>query len=208
MQYTGLSLRPYSGSDDRLFRHYFCLEITKHNKEPIAECGIGTGFSMFYLNSYLAKKKDGRHYYGFDTFEGFPYIHEQDLEGIPEQRKKISRVGNYAWKSYFIERQARFTGNFSGIHFYKGRFEESMPKLSAEQKFSFVFMDCDLYQSYKTCLEHMYHRVVSGGVILFDEYHQVRDWPGAKKAIDEFFADKPEKPERLPFGDSWIVRKQ
>ena len=112
------------------------------------------------------------------------------------------------WKSHFIERQARFIGNFERIHFYKGRFEESMPKLSPEQKFSFVYMDCDLYQSYKTCLEHMYHRVVSGGIILFDEYHEVCKWPGAKKAIDEFFIDKPEKPEKLLFGDSWILRKQ
>ena len=34
-------------------------------------------------------------------------------------------------------------------------------------------------------------KVVRGGIVLFDEYG-IPDWPGETKAVDEFFADKPE----------------
>jgi hypothetical protein len=56
-----------------------------------------------------------------------------------------------------------------------------------------VHLDCDIYESYKTCLDSLYDQVVPGGVILFDEY-ACPVWPGATRAVDEFFSDKPEKP--------------
>jgi hypothetical protein len=53
----------------------------------------------------------------------------------------------------------------------------------------------------------LYDRVVPGGFILFDEYDRVDEWPGARQAVDEFFADKVEKPQPLPFSPScYVVR--
>ena len=54
-----------------------------------------------------------------------------------------------------------------------------------------LHLDCDLYESCKLALETFYDKVQPGGVIMFDEYADAR-WPGATKAIDEFFSDKPE----------------
>jgi hypothetical protein len=35
--------------------------------------------------------------------------------------------------------------------------------------------------------------------MVFDDYRLPENvYPGADRAVDEFFADKPEKPERLP----------
>lgn len=51
--------------------------------------------------------------------------------------------------------------------------------------FFFVHLDVDLYSSYETCLPYFYKRLVSGGVIGFDEYNDPK-WFGAKEAIDEF----------------------
>lgn len=53
----------------------------------------------------------------------------------------------------------------------------------------------DLYQSYKTCLEHLFPKVVSGGIVLFDEY-DTPNWPGAKKAIDEYFKGTSYRPQK------------
>jgi hypothetical protein len=47
--------------------------------------------------------------------------------------------------------------------------------------------------SYKQTLTYFYPRISRGGVILFDEYNDP-PWPGCKIAVDEFLADKPEKP--------------
>ena len=52
-------------------------------------------------------------------------------------------------------------------------------------KKSLLHLDCDLYDSYKTCLNELYHKVSKGGVILIDEYKHP-NWPEPQKAIDEF----------------------
>jgi len=55
-----------------------------------------------------------------------------------------------------------------------------------------VHLDCDLYESYRTCLEFFYPRLSMGAVVLFDEYNDPT-WPGCNKAVDEFLADKKER---------------
>jgi hypothetical protein len=70
-------------------------------------------------------------------------------------------------------------------------FDATLPKY--EGRIALLHLDCDLYESYKTALTHLYEKVAPGGVVMFDEYDDSR-WPGAKIAIDEFFADKAEKP--------------
>lgn len=202
------TLRKYNGADIRLMRLIYCLEQTKEVDFPIAECGIGSGYSMAYMISYLMRSKDKRDYKGFDTFEGFPFINEEDLVDLPEHRKKISVVGHY--KEYGMSHHEKIINKLDASEratLHKGLFSDTIPILPDDVRFSFVFMDCDLYQSYISCLEAMYDRVVSGGIILFDEYEHIVDWPGARKAIDEFFADKPETVEPLPFGTSWFIRK-
>ncbi len=206
---VGSMLRKYNPADIRLMRLIYCMERTKHLNFPVAECGIGSGYSMVYLLSYLQKAKDSRDYHGFDTFEGFPFIHKEDLDGLPEHRKSVSVVGHYQqFNLRHIGRLAKNLGADDRVSLHQGVFSATIPQLPSDLRFSFVYMDCDLYESYKTCLEGMYGRVVENGIILFDEYEHTIDWPGARRAIDEFFADKPEKPEPLPFGTSWMVRKE
>jgi hypothetical protein len=41
---------------------------------------------------------------------------------------------------------------------------------------------------------------------MFDEYSDA-DFPGARKAIDEFFADKPEKPQTLDGWEYFVVKQ-
>ena len=62
--------------------------------------------------------------------------------------------------------------------------------------FRLYILDCDLYGSYKDCLEFFYPRLGNGGIILLDEYDDP-PWPGCNKAVDEFLADKPERLQRI-----------
>ncbi len=80
----------------------------------------------------------------------------------------------------------------------KGYFENSLPAWSGEN-FAIVHLDCDLYPSYMTCLEFFCPRIKAGGFMVFDEYDfSAPVYPGAQKAIDSFFADKPQKCSALP----------
>ena len=77
------------------------------------------------------------------------------------------------------------------------------------EKFCFASLDCDIYESYKECLEFFYPRLVPGGVVLFDEYNDP-PWPGCNKAVDEFLADKPEQLEEIESDNfiKYFFRKQ
>jgi hypothetical protein len=181
--------RLYRGYLDRVL--YFEDQLKTVQKVPgdIVECGvsIGHGALLFMLLSeYIGVQ---RHYYGFDSFEGFPEPVEEDEEtpivgenfyaSPPETVIKVLRDGRIP------EDTIR-----SRVHLAKGLFTDTLPRYKGV--IALLHLDCDLYESYKAALENLYDLVSEDGIIMFDEYRDT-DWPGATKAIDEFFADKPEE---------------
>ena len=54
---------------------------------------------------------------------------------------------------------------------------------------SFLHLDCDLYGSYKTCLQYLHPKLSNKAIVLYDEYNHPK-WPGATKAINESFNEK------------------
>ena len=62
--------------------------------------------------------------------------------------------------------------------------------------------------SHLECLDYIYPRLTKGGCIVFDDY-DAKAWPGAKKAVDEFFFDKVEDIKlRKDRGDgAWFIQK-
>ncbi|HXF53348.1 MAG TPA: TylF/MycF/NovP-related O-methyltransferase [Hyphomicrobiaceae bacterium] len=71
--------------------------------------------------------------------------------------------------------------------------------------FAVVHIDVDLYQPTRDSLAFFYSRMSPGGFIVCDDYGSAL-CPGAKRACDEFMADKPEKIIRLTSGQCLIVR--
>jgi O-methyltransferase len=72
-------------------------------------------------------------------------------------------------------------------------------------QFSFVHINCDFYQPTIDCCEFFYPRLVSGGVIVFDDYG-FPSCRGEKDAADEFFADKPDRPFVLSTGQGILIK--
>jgi hypothetical protein len=77
------------------------------------------------------------------------------------------------------------------VKVFKGVFPSDTSHHIEDRLFKFVHLDVDNYQPYKESLEFFYNRMVKGGIILFDDY-DCGCCPGANKAVDEFFSDKPE----------------
>ena len=66
----------------------------------------------------------------------------------------------------------------------------------SDARFCFAHIDLDLYQGVRDSLDFLYPRLSHGGVIVLDDYG-FASCPGARKAVDEFFQDKPERPLAL-----------
>ena len=134
----------------------------------VAECGVWRGRTLIAMGLYLKQAGSAKKLWGFDSFAGFD-------EAVPHNFKNTS--------SDVVEGKALIFG-LSNVTIVPGYFRESF-KAVENRRFSFVHIDCDVYDSYVECLSFFYPRMAPGGVILFDEYDDP-DWPGAKRAVDEF----------------------
>jgi hypothetical protein len=68
--------------------------------------------------------------------------------------------------------------------YVEGRVEDTLPARAPEQ-ISLLRLDTDWYESTYHELEHLYPRVVAGGIVLIDDYGH---WAGARQAVDDYFA--------------------
>ena len=158
----------------------------------LVECGIGTGETFFMLTALASICNRSGSIWGFDSFEGFPEPTKEDSS--PRATKKGEWNLNIS-PEYLLEKLKSdgIPTDFVNhrVRLVKGFFSESLSTYSGEVV-AFLHLDVDLYQSYKETLEYFWPKIAVGGVVLFDEYIQpgVMDvFPGAAKAIDEFFGE-------------------
>lgn len=182
--------RVYRGSLDRYLYFLSQLERIREIEGDIVECGvsIGHGALLFLLLSeYIGVE---RTYYGFDSFEGFPDPVEKD--GVtPIKGKNFWASPTATVLKVLKDGRVPHERIQERVRLVKGLFSDTLPKYRG--KIALLHLDCDLYESYKAALTLLYDKVAAGGIIMFDEYDDKR-WPGARVAIDEFFADKAETP--------------
>lgn len=167
------------------------LREVLHLDGDVIECGVFSGRTLLRTAAMLGEMGCRKAVHGCDSFDGFPpeQIGEVDL-GAGRSLDKVR--GRFRHAHAAIEQiQNAAVDLDADVRLHVGYFEETLPRLPLAPTFCFAHIDCDIYESYLTCLRHLYPRMVPGGVLLFDEYDS-EVWPGATKAIDAFFADKPE----------------
>jgi O-methyltransferase len=170
------------------------LDATQAVSGDIGECGVFRGRTLVPMGIYLAQQNSPKHIFGFDSFEGFDDAIEVDVVMGGEECKD-RHVGAFNETSVGLVQKKLSRFGVKNATLVKGYFRDTLKRYQ-DRRFSFVHLDCDIYESYKETLEFFYPRTNAGGVILFDEYRDPR-WPGCTKAIDEFLADKPEKPIKI-----------
>ena len=72
------------------------------------------------------------------------------------------------------------------VHFHQGMVEDTVPD-QAPEEIAILRLDTDWYSSTKHELEHLFPRLARGGVLILDDYGH---WDGARKATDEFLAER------------------
>jgi O-methyltransferase len=129
----------------------------------------------------------------FDTFSGLP---------DPDPARDYHQTGEFGDAS--LESVRRYLADCGNVMLYPGRFPETAGPVESG-RFCLAHVDIDLYRSAVDCCEFLYPRLVPGGLMIFDDYG-FRSCPGVKRAVDEFFEEKPETPVYLPTGQSLVIR--
>jgi hypothetical protein len=174
----------------------------------IAECGVFQGASLLAIGLFVRQHRLGKAVLGFDSFEGFDESIRFDLE-LGGTALALKKVGGMCETSFeLLTQKVVRLGLGDVVRLSKGYFADTLPRF-ADRRFSFVHLDCDIYQSYRQCLEFFYPRMTPGGILLMDEYNDP-PWPGCNLAADEFLADKPERPVEIESDNyqKWYIRKQ
>lgn len=176
-------------------------------KGSVIECGVNHGFgtmSWAKFSAILEPVNLSRRIYGFDTFEGFPGVSEQDRSAASQHVK----VGDLAADVYEelgelvdIYDSSRFLGHVKKVSLVRGDALETIPQFVKDNPHlvvSLLFMDFDLYEPTKVALEHFLPRMPRGAVLAFDELDNPL-WPGETLAMLEAHARRPLRIERLEF---------
>jgi hypothetical protein len=170
----------------RLFQYFSkTFELIDAVPGAVVECGVGKGRTFLYLSFLSEIEKKNRTVWGFDSFKGFPEPSAEDASVRAPKAGEWSGISPSDITAQ-LTRAGLSTGFVkNNVHLVPGFFPESFSQYTGEP-IALLHVDVDLYTSYKEALAYFEPKVVSGGVVLFDEYDDPR-WPGAKKAIDEYF---------------------
>lgn len=157
-----------------------------------AECGAYKGASSYLICRRMQGANKKHHV--FDSFDGLSVPGPQD--GSHWQ------PGDLAAGEEVIRANLKA---FDFVVYHQGWIPEKFPEV-ATSRFSFLHLDVDLYQPTLDSLNFFYEKMNPGGIMLCDDYGFLT-CPGAKMAMDAFFADKPEEIVSLPTGQGLVIKK-
>lgn len=156
----------------------------------IAEVGVFKGKGAFHIAGLFPDKT----IHLFDTFTGMPdTIEEIDGDGWDKYRKTS------------LEGVKNMLKGFDNVQIHPGVFPDTGVVLPTSERFCLVHVDVDLYRSTLDVCTFFYDRMIPGGVMILNDY-RVSACQGATKAVNEFFADKPEKVVSRGPEHTWVKK--
>jgi O-methyltransferase len=161
-------------------------------KGAVVEAGTWKGGMIAGIAALLG---NDRAYYLYDSFQGLPAATEHDAwpsgySALSWQSdlKKPEFADIAEEKSLKVDvRYAQEAMKLSGVSHYKiapGWFRDTLPSY-AGGPIAILRMDGDFYESITDTLDNLYSKVVTGGIIIVDDYYY---WQGAAKAVHDFLS--------------------
>jgi len=194
------------------------IDKTREIDGGIAELGVRAGDSLIPAALWARNRSIQKIFYGFDSFSGWPPASDSDAGNyknagnwdkrqafanqVVENREMI--LPPVGWipdrffreyllpKAEWVQRRIAQYGLSRQVRLVEGWFNETMPGF--KEPLSLIKNDSDLYESTLTSLVYLWPRLSLGGIFL-NPVH--RKHPGSRRALEEFFAKRPERIQLL-----------
>jgi tetratricopeptide (TPR) repeat protein len=143
--------------------HYFTYDMLHLAMENVSlKEGLVLEFGVFHGKTIrmIAEKFPTSQIHGFDTFSGIP------------ENWHNTKKGSYSTHNVLPVA-------FENTQYHVGLFSDTLPSFLDQNKgepIRFMNIDCDLYSSTKDIFDLISDRVVSGTIIIFDEYVMNPHW--------------------------------
>jgi hypothetical protein len=187
----------YSFKETLYHSYHTAIEVIEKNIDgDLVECGVAMGSQIGAFQLALVEKQAlNRKIWAFDSFEGIPLAGEFDTEqaGIGEithnkfapiqERLVSSGITAHSLESV-IQNFKTWDLPIHNVEFVKGWFQNTIEEKSKSIKnISVLRLDGDLHESTLICLQHLYPKVVIGGIVIIDDYALT----GCKIAVEQYF---------------------
>jgi len=183
----------------RFLAHYELWRMTADLPGDVVELGVYRGLSLLSWANFLEVRAMGdraKQVIGFDNWAGFRGFEPSDGAPSPKFNKVVGGFDGGVFRDMLkdairIFDEDRFIPHKPRIVLVDGDIEDTVPKFIEENpglRISLLHIDCDLYRPTKVAIEHLWNRVVRGGVIVLDDYG-IRPWEGETAAVDEWLAN-------------------
>ena len=166
------------------------------------ECGVNTGSLSVACLNYVDWNSLGKSLHLFDTWEGF----DRNLVSAREAELGAFQTFDPHYKPESYERAKSNFARFPRVNFYRGSVPSTLSMATIEQ-ISYLSIDMNCMAPEIAAAEYFWDKIVSGGMILLDDY----GWNGPhivqKEAFDKFAADRDTQVLSLPTGQGLIVKR-
>ncbi|OBJ37696.1 TylF/MycF/NovP-related O-methyltransferase [Mycobacterium colombiense] len=148
----------------------------------IVECGVlFGGASMLIAKTLLSLGDTSRELWLYDSFQGF--VGEQATDDVTWYGDSIdARFSDFADIATANVSSTRYPSE--KLRVVKGDVEKTAAR-NENGDIALLRLDTDTHYSTKAELEHFYPKLVSGGILIIDDYGHAF---GARRAVDEYFA--------------------
>jgi O-methyltransferase len=171
-----------------------------HLEGDFADCGVHTGIFARAVINYVNFNSSSKKYYLFDTFKGLDakYSSDQELE-----RNRL--MGYDKEDSNALYQQVTNTFKDFNVKIIKGPVPETLSELDSD-KISYLSVDMNCVAPEIAALEFFWDRVVSGGIIVLDDYGYANSTNDQKAAHDAFAASRNVQILTLPTCQGLIIK--
>ena len=166
---------------------YHCIQL----EGDFVECGAYTGVGIKTIVDYLGGEAFPKQFWGYDVFEhNESMLHHVMPEHGPDLYQKV---------------QQKFA-NYPQVRLVKGLIPDSFAG-NCPDKVAYLHIDLNQALAEIAALDHLFDRMVPGGILILDDYEWAGAYRNQKLAEDIWFDARHYRVMPLPTGQGLVIKR-
>ena len=171
-----------------------------HLEGDFVDCGVHTGIFPRAVMNYVNFNNCPKKYYLLDTFNGLDKNYS-----TPEELERNTLMGYDEEDPELLYNQVKATFNNYNVSIIRGTVPETLTKVNAD-KICYLSLDMNCVAPEIAALEFFWDKMVSGGIIIFDDYGYANSTNDQKAAHDKFARSKNVEILTLPTCQGVLIK--
>lgn len=166
---------------------FHCLQLDG----DFVECGAYTGVGVKTVIDYLGGTRFPKQFWAYDVFE-----HQEGMENLPMPEVSAQ---------LFTRVKKKFT-DYPQVHIIRGLIPNSFAG-NLPDRVAYLHIDLNQAPAEIAALDHLFDRVVPGGMIILDDYEWSGIYRPQKLAEDAWFDKRNYRVMPLPTGQGLVMKR-